>query len=113
MKEGLCTTPVLAYPNFDLPFILTTDASKVTIAAIFPQVQDGVQRPTAYASRQMNKTEQVYSASEAEMLAVVCATKYFHCYLYGKLFLVSILHCLTCVTSQTTTAAMKSQVVII
>jgi hypothetical protein len=26
-------TPVLAYPNFELPFILTTDASKVAIAA--------------------------------------------------------------------------------
>jgi hypothetical protein len=29
MKESLRTTPVLAYPNFDLPFILMTDAPKV------------------------------------------------------------------------------------
>jgi hypothetical protein len=29
MKDRLCTTPVLAYPNFEMPFILTTDASKV------------------------------------------------------------------------------------
>jgi len=34
MKDRLRTTPVLAYPNFELPFILTTDASKVAIAAI-------------------------------------------------------------------------------
>jgi hypothetical protein len=34
MKDKLCTTPVLAYPNFKLPFITTTDASKVAIAAI-------------------------------------------------------------------------------
>ena len=33
LKTKLCTTPVLAYPNFDLPFILTTDASKVAVAA--------------------------------------------------------------------------------
>ena len=92
MKERLCTTPVLTYPNFDLPFILTTDASKVAVAAILSQVQDGVERPIAYASRQMNKAEQAYSASEAEMLALVWATKYFRCYLYGKQFLVRTDH---------------------
>ena len=29
LKDKLCTTPVLAYPNFELPFILTTDVSKL------------------------------------------------------------------------------------
>jgi len=61
MKERLCTTPVLAYPNFELPFILTTDASKVAIATILSQVQDGKERPIAYASRQLNTAEQNYS----------------------------------------------------
>jgi hypothetical protein len=77
---------VLAYPDFDKPFILTTDASKVAVAAILSQEYDGVQRPTAYASRQMNKAEQNYSASEAEMLAPIWATKHFRCYLYGTKF---------------------------
>lgn len=27
IKKRLSTTPVLAYPNFELPFIITTDAS--------------------------------------------------------------------------------------
>jgi len=84
MKHKLCTTLVLAYPNFELPFILTTDASKIAIAAILSQVQNGVERPIAYASRQMNKVEQAYTASEAEQLALVWATKYFRCFLYAK-----------------------------
>jgi len=42
MKDKLCATSVLAYPNFKLPFILTTGASKTAIAAILSQVQDGV-----------------------------------------------------------------------
>jgi len=88
IKNKLCTAPVLAYRSFDLPFILTTDASKVTVAAILSQVQKGVERPIAYARRQMNRAEQSYSASEIEMLALVWATKYFRCYLYGKQFLV-------------------------
>jgi hypothetical protein len=54
LKEKLCTTPVLAYPNFELPFILTTDASKFAIAAILSQVQDGVERPLSHASRRLN-----------------------------------------------------------
>jgi hypothetical protein len=92
LKDKLCNTPVLAYPNFELPFILTTDASQVAVAAILSQVQEGVERPIAYASRQMNKAERAYSASEAEMLALVWATKYFRCYLYGKRFLVRTDH---------------------
>jgi hypothetical protein len=35
----------------------------------------------------MNKVQQVCSASEAEMLALVWATKYFRRYLYDRLFL--------------------------
>ena len=92
IKDKLCTSPVLGYPNFDLPFILNTDVSKVAVAAILSQIQNGVERPIAYASRQMNKAEQSYSASEPEMLALVWATKYFLCYLYGKQFLVRTDH---------------------
>jgi len=71
MKDRLCTTPALAYPNFELPFILTTDATKVAIAAILSQVQHRKKRPIAYASRQHNTAEQNYAVSEQEMLALV------------------------------------------
>ena len=92
LKTVLCSEQVLAYPNFREPFILTTDASKVAVAAILSQVQDGVERPVSYASRQMNKAEQNYSASEAEMCAVQWATKHFRCYLYGKKFVLRTDH---------------------
>jgi len=92
MKDRLCTTPVLAYPNFELPFILTTDASKVAIGTILSQVQDGKERPIAYASRHLNTAEHDYTFSEQEMLALVWATRYFRCYLYGKRFLVRAGH---------------------
>ena len=62
-------------PNFELPFILTTDASKVAIAAILSQVQDGKERPIAYASRQLNTAEQNYTVSEQEILALVWANQ--------------------------------------
>jgi hypothetical protein len=55
-------------------------------------VQNGVERPLAYASRQLNSAESLYSASEAEMLALVWASKYFRCYIYGTKFLVRTDH---------------------
>jgi len=64
-------------------FILTTDVSKFAVATILSQVQDGMEHPIAYTSRQTNTAEQAYSASEAEMLALVWATKFFHCSLHG------------------------------
>jgi len=50
LKNVLCSEKVLAYPNFDSQFILTTDASKPAVAAILSQVQDGVERPISFAS---------------------------------------------------------------
>jgi len=49
--EKLCTMPVLGYLDFSQPFILTTDASKIGVEAVLSQMQDGVERPLAYASR--------------------------------------------------------------
>jgi len=39
MKEKLCTAPVLAYPNFRFPFILTADSSKKAVDTILSNVQ--------------------------------------------------------------------------
>jgi hypothetical protein len=87
MKDRLCTAPVLAYPNVKLPFILSTDASQFSLGAILSQVQDGLEGPICYASRQTNKAERAYMTSELEMLALVWATKHFRCYLHGRKFL--------------------------
>jgi hypothetical protein len=88
LKTRLCTPPVLAYPDFSQRFILTTDASKIAVAAVLSQTQNGMERPVAYASRQLNRAERNYSASEGEMLALVWAAKYFRCYLYGRRFVI-------------------------
>jgi hypothetical protein len=60
IKDKLCTIPVLAYPDFKLPFILTTDASRKAIVGIVSQVQGGVEKPISYASRRLNEAERSY-----------------------------------------------------
>ena len=59
LKTVLCSERVLAYPNFKNPFILAMDASKVAVAAVLSQVQNGVERPVSYTSRQMNKQSRI------------------------------------------------------
>ena len=86
LKELLITPLTLAFPNFELPFILETDASGVGLGAVLSQQQGSGPtscRPIAYASRTLQKHERNYGISELEALAVVWATKYFHAYLYG------------------------------
>ena len=92
LKNALCSKKVLAYPNFDSQFILTTDTSKTTVAAILSQVQDDVERPICFASRQLNTAESRYSASELKILAVTWATRHFRCYFYGKQFVMRTDH---------------------
>ena len=75
VREILCSDQVLAYPDYSTHFILTTDESKIAMVALSSQVQNGVERLISYASRQMNRAEQNYSESEAQMLAVTWATK--------------------------------------
>ena len=91
LKTALCSEQVLAYPNFDSQFIPNTDASKTAVAAILSQIQDGVECPISFASRQLNSAESRYSASEFEMLAVSWAT-HFRYYLYGIQFVLRTDH---------------------
>ena len=47
LKKQLITPPILAYPKFDKPFILSTDASATTIGAILSYNYRGYPQPGA------------------------------------------------------------------
>ena len=92
LKHKLTTSPVLAYPNFDLPFVLDTYASDRGIGAVLSQVQDGKEQVIAYASRTLSKAERRYSVTRRELLAVVSFVRHFKHYLYGRRFLLRTDH---------------------
>jgi hypothetical protein len=69
---------VLAHPNFEKPFELECDASKIQIGMILSQKDDqGNCRPIHFASRLLSKTEQNYSTIECECLAIITEVKDF------------------------------------
>lgn len=86
LKNILTTKPLLAYPDFEKEFILTTDASQNAIGAILSQGEIFSDKPIAYASRTLNKAELNYSVTEKEALAIIWAVNYFRHYLYGRKF---------------------------
>ncbi|CDF33409.1 unnamed protein product [Chondrus crispus] len=69
LRIKLTSPPVLAYPDFEKPFIVETDASSVSVGAVLAQ------KTIQYASRSMNTSERKYSACERESLAIL---KGFH-----------------------------------
>ena len=87
--KDICTeTPVLAYANYEKPFKLTTDASKKGLGAVLSQMgEDGKERPVAFASRTLSKSEKNYTTHKLEFLALKWSvTDRFHEYLYGSTF---------------------------
>jgi len=86
LKEALTSPPILAMPNDSGEFILDTDASDTTIGSVLSQIQDGVERVIAYASRSLDKRECNYCVTRKELLSVVHSVKYFKQYLMGRHF---------------------------
>ena len=68
----LQASDLLAHPDFTKPFHLQTDASNVGLGAVLLQSDDNDQlRPIAYISRSLTKSEQNYSTTKKELLAIV------------------------------------------
>ena len=84
LKKRLLDSPILVYPDFNLSFILETDASIDGLGAILSQLKsDNKLHPVAYASRATSSAEKRYTVTELETLGVVWAVQHFRAYLYG------------------------------
>jgi hypothetical protein len=83
LKSTLLSKPILITPNFDLPFIVQTDASNKAIGAVLSQDISDVKHPIAFLNRKLLPREQNYSTVEKECLAIVWAIKSLKYYLSG------------------------------
>jgi hypothetical protein len=88
MKEVMRTCPVLALPDFSIPFTLECDASGEGIGAVLMQNR----HPLAYESRKLRGPELLYNIYDKEMLAIMHALAKFRKYLVGARFVVKSDH---------------------
>ncbi len=73
LKTAISSAPVLIHPNFDKPFSLYVDASRIGIGCALHQVSDvdNKEHPVLFVSRVLRPAEKNYSATELECLGVV------------------------------------------
>jgi len=86
-KSELMAGRVLVPYDEKRKLILACDASPYGVGAVISHVMDdGQERPIAFASRTLTKSERNYSQIEKEALAFVFGVRKFHKYLYGRTF---------------------------
>ena len=86
-KEKIVSPNVLVHYDVARPLRLAADASAYGIGAVISHVMDdGSERPIAFASRMLMPSERNYAQVEKEALSLVFGVCKFHSYLYGRKF---------------------------
>lgn len=71
LKVAMSTIPVLAMPDFDVPFVVETDASDIGIGAVL--MQKG--QPVAFLSKALGPVHKKLSIYEKKFLALIMAVE--------------------------------------
>jgi Reverse transcriptase (RNA-dependent DNA polymerase)/RNase H-like domain found in reverse transcriptase/Retroviral aspartyl protease len=85
LKQKLVEHEILKFPDFDIDFVLVTDASNVACGAVLAQRHGETNLPIAYASKAFTKGENK-STIEKELTAIHWGVDHFKPYLFGKRF---------------------------
>ncbi|CAM5174954.1 unnamed protein product [Natator depressus] len=87
LKASLMSDPVLRAPDFDKPFLVTTDASKRGVGAVLMQeAPDQEFHPVVFLSKKLSERESNWSVSEKKCYAIVYALEKLRPYVWGRRF---------------------------
>lgn len=88
LKKAMTSTPVLALPDFNLPFVVETDACDSGIGAVLMQND----RPIAFLSKALSEAHKTLSIYEKEFLALIMAVERWQPYLQRQQFIIRTDH---------------------
>ena len=92
LKHLLTSAPIIVRAHPTAPLVLTTDASDSHVGGVLMQKLDDVERTIGYFSKKLSATEQRYSATDKEGLAVVLACRHFEHHLWARKFTIMTDH---------------------
>ncbi|CBY40556.1 unnamed protein product [Oikopleura dioica] len=92
IKERLTSETMIYHPDWNLPFTLTSDASKYAMGYALTQCVGGRTRIVRVNSKTLNDAQTRYSATEREALGVFWAINDAKVYLRGRKFTVRVDH---------------------
>ena len=70
---------------------MVADSTK-GVGCVLSHLIYGVERPIALYSRTLKPAKKNYSVLDKEALAIICGVKKYHCYLYGRSFIIQSDH---------------------
>ena len=93
----LLNSPILAFPNYDIPFHLCVDTSSKGIGYVLYQIQTNEQneeslRVIRFGSKSLSRWQQSYGPTKLELLGLVTAILDCSDYLRGRRFIVECDH---------------------
>jgi hypothetical protein len=87
LKQALITAPILAMPDFNREFMLTTDASNFAVSYVLSQKDDeGRERVIEYGANALQGNQLHWTVSEKEAFAILQGTRKYSMYLSNRPF---------------------------
>lgn len=75
LREALISPQVVAYPDFNQPFWIKTDASGGSVGYVLTQFHNGQEKVISYGSKKLSKTQQAWSTYDKEYFGLVMGVR--------------------------------------
>ena len=86
VKKSLCSSTALSCFTGESKVIIEVDASPVGVSAVLLQIENGTERPIAFASKKLSSAEKNYSQTDREALVMAFGVTKFKYFLLGRIF---------------------------